>query len=205
MITLYGCLRTRSDRALWALEEKGVPYQFEQIDLFKGEGRSPAFLALNPAGKIPLLRDGDVMLTESLAICHYIADRCAGVSIAPAFGSDDRARYDQWCSFVISELEQPLWTISKHKFALPADWRVPDVIATAHKEFAVATTLLAQGLADREFIVGDSFSVADILIGHTLAWARAFEVQTLQAVVDKYADRLFTRPAYLRVRDYVAS
>jgi glutathione S-transferase len=202
VLTLYGCLKTRSDRVLWALEEKGLPYDFEQIDLFKGEGRSPAFLALNPAGKIPLLKDGDLILTESLAICNYIADRPEDAVLAPLFGSKERTIYDQWCSFVISELEQPLWTISKHKFALPAEWRVPAVIDTARKEFAVAAQLLAQGLGDHEFIVGDKFSVADILIGHTLAWARAFEVLTLQPVVDAYADRLFARPAYVRVRDY---
>jgi glutathione S-transferase len=203
MLTLYGCPKTRSDRALWALEEKGVPYHVEWVNLSRGEGRTPAFLALNPAGKVPLLKDGDVILTESLAICSYIADRCPGKTLAPVFGSDDRARYEQWCSFAISELEQPLWTISKHKFALPAEWRVPAVIDTARWEFAKAAQLLAQGLGQHEFIVGDSFSVADILIGHTLAWARAFGVPTAQPVVEAYADRLFARPAFMALPDAI--
>jgi len=203
MLTLYGCLKTRSDRALWALEEKQIPFRFEQIDLFKGEGRSPAFLALNPAGKIPLLRDGDFLLTESSAICYYIADYQDGVALAPEFGTQQRALCDQWCSFVISELEQPLWTISKHKFVLPAAWRVPGVIDTARHEFTVATALLALALRDQQFVLGDDFSVADIMIGQTLAWARAFDVPTEQRVVDAYAERLFARPAYERVRNFV--
>lgn len=197
MLTLYGSPQTRSDRAQWALEEKGVPYHFELVNLSKGEGRTPAFLALNPAGKIPLLKAGDLIITESLAICNYIADRCPGPALAPAVGSDDRARYDQWCSFAISELEQPLWTISKHKFALPAEKRVPAVMDTARWEFARAAQLLAQGLGEQEFIVGNRFSVADILLGHTLAWGRAFGVPTEQPSVDAYADRLFARPAFI--------
>lgn len=202
MLTLYGLPKTRSDRALWALEEKGAPYQFEYVHLGKGEGRTPEFLALNPAGKIPLLVDGDLVVAESIAICNYIADRCAGKVIAPAFGSDDRAHYDQWCSFAISELEQPLWTIAKHRFALPEEKRVPAIMDTARWEFTIAAQRLAKGLEGREFILGDTFSVADILLGHTLKWARAFDVPTEQVTVDAYADKLFARPAFIVVKDF---
>jgi glutathione S-transferase len=205
MLTLYGLPKTRSDRALWALEEKGVPYQFQYVHLGKGEGRTPEFLTLNPAGKIPLLVDGDLVIAESIAICNYIADRCAGNVIAPAFGTNDRAHYDQWCSFAISELEQPLWTIAKHRFALPEEKRVPAIIDTARWEFTVAAQRLAKGLEGREFILGKSFSAADILLGQTLAWARAFEVPTEQPTVDAYAHRLFERPAFIVVKDYPAS
>ena len=205
MLTLFGLPKTRSDRALWALEEKGVPYKFQYVHLGKGEGRTPEFLALNPAGKIPLLVDGNVVVAESIAICNYIADRCAGNSIAPAFGSDERAHYDQWCSFAISELEQPLWTMAKHRFALPEEKRVPAVMDTARWEFTVATRILAQGLEGREFILGKNFSAADILIGQTLAWARAFDFATEQPTVDAYADRLFARSAFVVVKDYPAS
>ncbi|HSC75405.1 MAG TPA: glutathione S-transferase family protein [Pseudomonadales bacterium] len=204
MLTLYGLPKTRSDRALWALEEKGTPYKFEYVHLGKGEGRTPEFLALNPAGKIPLLVDGDLIVSESIAICNYIADRCAGKAIAPAFGSNERAHYDQWCSFAISELEQPLWTMAKHKFALPEEKRVPAVMDTARWEFTVAAQRVAKGLEGREFILGKTFSVADILLGHTLKWARAFDVPTEQATVDAYADRLFARPAFIVVKDYPA-
>jgi glutathione S-transferase len=205
MLTLYGLPKTRSDRALWALEEKGVPYKFQYVHLGKGEGRTPEFLALNPAGKIPLLVDGDVVVSESIAICNYIADRCVGNVIAPAFGTDDRAHYDQWCSFAISELEQPLWTMAKHRFVLPEEKRVSAMIDTARWEFAVAAKRLAQGLEGREFIVGEKFSAADILLGHTLKWARAFEVPTEQPTVDAYADKLFARPAFILVKDYPAN
>ncbi len=205
MLTLYGLPKTRSDRALWALEEKGVPYQFQYVHLGKGEGRAPEFLALNPAGKIPLLVDGDVVVSESIAICNYIADRCAGNAIAPVFGSDERAHYDQWCSFAISELEQPLWAMAKHRFVLPEERRVPAIMDTARWEFTVAAQILAKGLEGREFILGNNFSAADILLGHTLAWARAFDVVTEQPTVDAYADRLFARPAFVVVKDYPTS
>jgi len=205
MLTLFGLPKTRSDRALWALEEKDVPYKFQYVHLGKGEGRTPEFLALNPAGKIPLLVDGNVVISESIAICNYIADRGAGNVIAPAFGTDDRAHYDQWCSFAISELEQPLWTMAKHRFALPEEKRVPVIMDTARWEFTVATRILAKGLEGREFILGEKFSAADILLGQTLAWARAFDFATEQPTVDAYADRLFARPAFVVVKDYPAN
>jgi len=83
--------------------------------------------------------------------------------------------------------------------------RVPAIMDTARWEFTVAAKRLAQGLEGREFILGKNFSAADILLGHTLKWARAFEVPTEQSAVDAYADRLFARPAFIVVKDYPAS
>src|SRR6266581_3450699 len=74
MITLYGCPTTRSTRAAWALEEAGAEYAYVRLDLSKGDGRQPAYLAINPGGKVPTLVDGDLRLTESAAICTYIGD-----------------------------------------------------------------------------------------------------------------------------------
>ena len=119
----------------------------------------------------------------------------------PPAGSLERARYNQWCYFVLSELEQPLWTMAKHRFALPERRRVPAVLATAHWEFTVAAKVLAAGLGRREFIVDDRFTAADILIAHTLAWARAFELPLEHDHLAAYAERLLARPAWARARE----
>jgi len=81
---LYGRTNTRSLRAAWALEEAGAAYEYVTVDLFKGEGRSPAFLAINPAGKIPVLLDGELVLTESLAIVTYIGEKFPASGLVPA-------------------------------------------------------------------------------------------------------------------------
>lgn len=203
MLTLYGTPRTRSDRALWALEECGLPYEFVAIDLFKGEGRSPAYLAINPSGKIPALVDdsvpGRLVLTESAAICTYVADQ-AGTGLIPPCGTPLRARHEQWCYFAMTELEQPLWTITKHTFALPAEQRVPAVIDTARWEFARTLPVLAAALQGREYILGDQFTVADILLGHTLLWATGSQLPLEDDVLRQYLQRLLARPAYARVK-----
>ncbi|MCC8988107.1 MAG: glutathione S-transferase, partial [Candidatus Contendobacter sp.] len=117
MFKVYGCPHTRSTRVVWALEEVGAEYEYQKVDLFAGEGRQPAYLALNPGGKVPALADGDLVLTESSAICTYIGDAFPASGLTPPFGSPERARYNQWCSFAVCELEQPLWTMAKHRFA----------------------------------------------------------------------------------------
>lgn len=200
MLQVYGCPNTRSTRVVWALEEAGAEYDYHKIDLLAGAGRRPDYLALNPSGKVPTLVDGELVLTESGAICTYIGDCFPGSGLTPPAGSPERTRYNQWCFFVISELEQPLWTIAKHRFALPEKRRVPAVIETAVWEFTVATKVLAIGLGEREYLVGDRFTAADLLAAHTLAWARANKLLPADSRVEAYADRLLARPAWERAR-----
>ena len=200
MLQVYGCPNTRSTRVVWALEEAGAEYDYHKIDLLAGAGRRPDYLALNPGGKVPTLVDGELVLTESGAICTYIGDCFPGSGLTPPAGSSERARYNQWCFFVMSELEQPLWTIAKHRFALPEKRRVPAVIETAVWEFAVAAKVLAIGLGEREYLVGERFTAADLLAAHTLAWARANKLPPADSRVEAYADRLLARPAWERAR-----
>lgn len=200
MLRLYGFPNTRATRAVWTLEEAGADYEYVKVDLFAGEARKPPYIQLNPGGKVPTLTDGDFVLTESAAICTYIAEKYPVAGLVPAAGTPERAKYDQWCFFVIGELEQPLWTIGKHRFALPEKWRVPAVIETALWEFSVTAKVLEEGLGDREFILGDRFSAADILIAHTLAWAKAFQVPLGFERLEAYAGRLLARPARARAR-----
>ena len=200
MLTVYGCANTRSSRVLWALEEAGAEYEYVAVDLRAGAGWKPEYLALNPGGKVPTLVDGELALTESAAICTYIGDRFPASRLTPPVGSPERAHYDQWCYFVLSELEQPLWTLAKHLFALPEHRRVPAVLDTARWEFAVAAKVLAAGLGRREFIVGDHFTATDILIAHTLAWALAFKLPLEHNHLAAYAERLLARPAWARVQ-----
>jgi len=194
LLTLYGCPNTRSLRAAWALEEVSVQYDYHRVDLFKGEHRTPGFLAINPGGKVPALIDGSIVVTESGAILTHIGERFAHGELVPVDAAW-RAQYFQWCFFVVSELEQPLWTIAKHRFALPPDWRVPQIEATAVREFGRAARVAEARLAGRQFAVGESFTAADILIAHTLMWARSAGVSNPSPALETYAEQLWARPA----------
>ena len=174
MLGVFGHPDTRSARVVWALEE---------------------------IGKVPTLIDGDFVLTESAAICTYLGEKFPASHLVPKAETPERARYNQWCFFVIGELEQPLWTIAKHRFALPEKRRVPAVIDTAIWEFSVAAKVLNSGLGDKDFSVGDHFTAADILIAQTLGWARAFAVPLDHERLTAYADRMLSRPALARARE----
>lgn len=201
MITVYGCANTRSQRVVWALEEAGAEYHYVKLNLLKGEGRKLPYIDLNPIGKVPTIVDADLVLTESAAICTYIGDKYPDSGLTPSAGTPERAVYNKWCFYVIGELEQPLWTIAKHRFAIPVERRVPQVIDTAQWEFSTAAKVLDKQLADKEFILGDQFTAADILIAHTLGWAKAYKVTIESERLTAYAQRALGRPALARARE----
>ncbi len=199
MLILYGRFPTRSNRVQWALEELDVPYTYYEVDFSAGDANSPFFRSLNPAGKLPVLQDGDLVITESAAICNYLGDKYPDSGLTPRPGTAERAHYDQWVFFVLSELEQPLWTKAKHKFALPREQRVKGLDDTVAWEFQKAAGILSQGLGDNRFILGDDFTMADILIAHTLGWAKAIDMDIQQKNLLDYADRTLGRPAVNRM------
>lgn len=199
VLRLYGCPNTRSLRAAWALEESGAEYEYVPVDLFKGAGRTPQFRTLNPAGKIPVLVDGDLTLTESAAIVAYVGEKFPVSKLIPV---DPAARAEclRWMFFATTELEQPLWTIAKHRFALPKDKRVAGIEDTARWEFENAANLLDTGLGQRDFICGNGLTAADILLGHTLAWARSARIEFRSEALNTYLERMLLRPALARAR-----
>jgi glutathione S-transferase len=199
MLKLFGRFPTRSNRAHWALEELGVPYEFYQIDFSAGDTVSSFFLNMNPGGKVPVLQDDDLIISESGAICNYLGEKFPESELTPRGGTPERAKYDQWMFFVLSELEQPMWTRAKHKFALPKAQRVDGLTPTVEWEFQRAAEILSRGLGENEFILGDQFTMADIMITHTLGWARVANFEIDQQNLLDYADRNFTRPAVTRM------
>jgi glutathione S-transferase len=201
MLKVYGFPKSRSVRVVWMLEELGLDYDYVKVNLGTDEGQAEGFCQLNPAGKVPVLGDGDFCLRESAAILTYLGERHPETNLIPPPGSTDYALYLQWAFFVLSELEQPLWTLAKHKFALPAEYRVKEIIPTAHWEFERAAAVLALGINDTGHLIGNSFSAADLLAAHTLSWASAFKIALKDPRLADYAARHLSRPAFLRARE----
>ncbi len=199
---LYGVASSRARRALWTLEEIGAEFTFHRVDIGKGEHRQPAFLAINPNGKVPALVDGDITLFESGAICTHIAQRYPEASLLPEPGSRDAALCQQWLFWVVSELEQPLWNMAKHRFILPKELRLAAMAEVATYEWQRPSEILAAHLAGREYMVGDRFTLADIFVGHTLNWARGVKVDLGGEVTEGYLDRMLARPAFQRTLEY---
>ncbi|WP_372609611.1 glutathione S-transferase family protein [Halomonas sp.] len=197
MITLYSFPSSRSLRAAWTLEELGLDYVCRHVDLKTGEGQGESYLSLHPDGKVPALVDGDLTLFESAAICRYLAERYGEPgSLLPA-SVEERALVDQWLFFIIGELEQALWTQGKHKFALPQAQRVPAVLPTAAWEFQWALKALERRFDGEGWLVSDHFTLADLVLAHTLSWAVTFK-NRLPESLQAYRERCEARPALAR-------
>ncbi len=198
---LYGFRQSRSFRALWALEESGLDYDYIAVNFGSDEGplgsKSPEYMAINPQGKVPSLIDGNLTLTESGAMLNHIARRAPASKLIPTHNEEQLALYDEILFFVLSDLEQPLWSNGKHRFALPEEQRVPQMLETANWEFDKAQQALHHHLEGRECAIGDSFTAADILLAHTIDWADRFKFRVDQALLD-YRDVHYQRPAAQR-------
>ena len=196
MMTLYSFPHSRSLRVAWTLEELGLEYQCQHVALDKGEGQSAEHLARHPDGKVPVIEDGDVHLFESAPICRYLAETYGDGTLLPSDPAA-RAQVDQWLSFIVTELEQPLWNQAKHKFALPQDKRVPAILPVCAWEFQRALSALERRHNGQENVVGDSFTLADIFLTHTLSWAVSMK-HRLPETLMAYRDRHIKRPAMAR-------
>lgn len=191
---LYEFPSARSFRPRWALQELGVPFEIVGLDPSRGDLRSPAFLKLNPAGRIPVLVDGERVLNESVAICVYLAEKYPQRGLMPA-DAGTRAEVQRWLWFTVTELEQPLWRIARHTFVYPEEKRSPVDVALAREDFAPMARVVEEHLDGRRFVAGESFTVADIVLAGTLDWAA--EEQLLGALPRSraYMDRMFARPS----------
>jgi len=190
MYKIVGFPRTRAMRVMWLLEELGEPYEIDPA-----MPQSETVRKLDPGGKVPILLDDGNVITESVAICTYLADK-HGQFTFPA-GTLERARQDSFTQFAVDVLEGALWTASKNTFILPEDIRVPEIKDTCRKEFRHGLEILEQKLGDGPYAMGETFTIADIIIGHCSGWAvvAKFDLPQDGPVYD-YFKRLRERPAF---------
>ena len=197
---LYGSKNSRSLRCVWALEEAGATYDYQRVNMMKGEGYAPAYKAVNPLGKIPALQDGALTLTESMAIVQYVADIFPQAALVP----DDpaaRAEVNRWAYYAVTEVEPHLWAIAQHRFALPEDKRVAALEPTTVWQLARSLRPIEKTLAAQPFIAGAEFSLADIVVFHCLVWALSAKLEGVGVASLAYIERLKTRPAYQRAME----
>lgn len=192
-IKVYGVPPTRVLRALWLLNELGLDYELVPVVPFSKEARSPAFLALNPAGKVPVLVDGDVVLTESSAIQLYLAEKYPEAGLIPR-DIADRAQMYRWIFFLATEIEQPLWRIARNTAIYPENERMPSDIAMATRECRAMLAVLEKHMQGRAYLVGDRLSVADLNAAYTLDWAREAGMLDDAPMLRTCVERMYARP-----------
>ncbi|PAJ79326.1 glutathione S-transferase family protein [Burkholderia ubonensis] len=190
---LYGFAGTRSQRALWGLKELDADFEFISVNLLEGEHKRPEFLRLNPAGKVPVLVDGDLVIPESAAIVLYLADKYPQKALLPV-DLATRAQAYRWVMFAVTELEQPLWRITRHTMLYPPDKRLPADIALAREDFVNMAAILDRHLDGRAFIVGDTLTVADCVTVYLIDWANELKLIDAFPQLQAYLERLYARP-----------
>lgn len=202
MMKIYGAGGNRWVRPYWTAREADVAFEPIKLSFANGDLRKESYLALNPFAKAPALEDGPVKIFESAAICNYIADKRPEKKLAPALGTPERAQYDQWVSFVISDFEQPLWRIVRHSFVYPEPKRSLADVTLAKEDFRHNATILERIIPDGN-LLGENFTVADILMAYTLKWATMERVNGENMLVgfprlQKYLAKHEARPAFPR-------
>jgi glutathione S-transferase len=197
---LYYAPQTRAGRVRWLLEELEVPYTLERLDLKARTNRTPEYLAIHPHGAVPTLVDGDVTLIESAAILLYLADKYIERGLAPPLQSPERGAYYQWIVYAMVTAEKPGLDYLAHTVRLPEERPDPKVAEEARARFAEVARFVEGALAGHEYLVGDRFSAADVVMGSVMIVARIAGLLADYPNLAAYAKRLGDRPASKRAR-----
>jgi len=189
-LVLYHHPYSRAAGVLWMLEELGVSYELRFVDMLAGAHKVPELLALNPMGKLPILTDGDQVVTEVAAIGLYLADRYAPGRLAPNLDDPLRGTYLRWSLFSPSVIEPGVIAHMNHWEAKPSQvgWGTHESMLTA----------IESAIKDRNYLLGDTFSMADMIFGGTLRYMLRFKTIEPRPSFTAYADRLAARPAQQR-------
>lgn len=193
-ITVWGGATSRTMRAHWALHEAGVDYQPQLIGSRTGATQSPEFRRLSIKEKIPVLVHDDLVLTESAAIVTYIGDTFG--DFTPAIGTIERARYNEWTSYILMELDaHTLYVMRKHGDLANLYGEAPAAMQAAREGFDKQIQWALTHVAENEYLVGESFTGVDILMTTCLDWAIAYGF-TLDDAFLGYLERIHERPAF---------
>ncbi len=189
-IVLYHHPFSRAANVVWMLEEVSVPYELRFVDITKGAQKAADLIALNPMGKLPILTEGDVVVTEVAAIGLYLADRHSYGKLAPRAEDPARGAYLRWSLFAPSVIEPGAmaklagWTYKEGQ----AGWGAHDAMLAS----------MESAIAGKDFILGKEFSMADVIFGGTLRYMLGFKMLEARPAFAAYIDRLAARPALVR-------
>lgn len=191
-LTLYHCPRTRGFHALWALEETGIEYDVQLVNI-RDEIQSEAYQGVNPMRKVPAIAADGSLITESAAIAAWLAETCPEAALAPEVGSPARGDYLRWLFFCGACIEPAFIdkAFSRETPHATCGWGSVDSVVRT----------LEDGLDGREYLAGDRFSMADLMIGSTLNFMMNFNLLERREPFASYVDRLTARPAFKRATD----
>jgi glutathione S-transferase len=194
-LVFYTNPRSRGRIVRWMLEEVGQPYRTEVLE-YGATMKAPAYLAINPMGKVPALRHGDAVVTEGAAICCYLADAFPDAGLAPPPGDRLRGPYYRWMFFAAGPLEAAA-TNKAFGFEVPAERKG----MVGYGTLADVMSVLESALSRPAYLVGDRFTAADLYIGSHIGWGMSFGTIEKRPAFERYVERISARPAAIRARE----
>lgn len=195
-IKIWGANTPRSLRPIWLAEELGLEYEHIPIGPRTGETSTPEYTRMNRKQKIPFLKDGDIHLSESVAICRYLLGAYPNGEVYLPDTVAARAKEDEWCCYIYGELDETsLYVMRRHGDLADIYGASEEATAAAAGYLKRHLEVLAYHLDDHEYLMDRGFSLPDLLLVSCLDWALFYGVE-LPSVVAKYRDRIARRPAY---------
>ncbi len=196
MLTIYHVTTTRGMRVIWLCEELGLDYHVEKIDFSKEFRATPEWRALNPVGKVPVMKDGDMVMFESGAMVQYILAKYGAGRLAPAVNDPQFAQHLQWMWFGEATLSRPLGEIVNHRREFPGEQEIPAMIEEMKDRIEACLQALADHTQDRSYLLGEAFTAADIMVGYALMLVEMLAPERMPAELAPYWERLQSRAAY---------
>lgn len=193
---LFGFKGTRSNRVEWMLHEVGASYELVKVDLLTGAHKTPDHMGRHAHGLVPAFEDGDVRIIESAAACLYLADKFPDKGLAPEPSS--RARYYQFAFYAVSTLDESVVPLFFQKVVYPAERRSQQVVDAKMPVWETAADFLTRQLGDNPYLLGKSFSAADVIVGYDLALAAKAHLLEGRPVLEAYTKRVTSREAFER-------
>jgi glutathione S-transferase len=196
-LTLWGIGTSRTLRAHWMLNELGLEYELKPIGSRTGETLTEEFRRLNPRHKIPVLQHGSIVVSESAAIVNYLGETFPNPErIFVPRNAAERARLNEWCYFVMTELDAAsLYIVRRHEGLKHVYGEAPGAVEAAKRYFLHNLEAMDSRIAEAPYLLGDQLSAADILMMTCLEWARTCDLKLPQGAAE-YRERLAQRPAY---------
>jgi len=194
-LTFYTNPMSRGRVVRWMLEEVGQPYRTELLD-YGTTIKAPAYLAINPMGKVPAIRHGDIVVTEGAAICAYLADAFPEARLAPLPGDRLRGPYYRWLFFAAGPLEA---AVSNKAMGFVVPEERERMIGYGRLEQVIDA--LEAAVSRDEYLVGDSFTAADVYVGSHIDFGLQFGTIEKRPAFERYRQRLSARPAALRAKE----
>jgi glutathione S-transferase len=194
-LILYTNPMSRGRIARWMLEEVGQPYRTEVLD-YASSMKAPAYLAVNPMGKVPALRHGDVVVTETAAICAYLADAFPEAKLAPPPGDRTRGPYYRWLFFTAGPVEA---AISNKALGFVVPQERERMMGYGRIEHVMSA--LETALSRSDHLAGDDFTAADLYVGSALGFGMMFGTIEKRPAFERYWQRLSARPACKRAKE----